>query len=472
MLFHTLQFIVFLALSFALYWAVHRNKAARLSVLMVASLVFYSAWTPLPLLVFLWCATVDWLCTRGMQRTERQPVRKALLIVAVVSDLAVLSVFKYADLFYETAASLLAHVGVQVRYEPLGLLLPIGLSFVVFQAISYTVDVYRGEVKGERSWFEVVLYLLFFPAIVAGPIVRARDLLEKFDEVPRLPEDGGLQAVFRIATGMVKKLLIADLLATGLVDPVFTNPGNYTSAEAAVAAVAYTFQIYFDFSAYSDIAIGAAALFGFPLPENFRRPYLARNLFEFWNRWHISLSTWLRDYLYIPLGGNRVSKPKVLRNLMVVMVLGGLWHGADWRFAFWGLIHGVGLVVIRIWWWQRGGRPKTYTALAAARGMLVTFVIVVLTRIFFRAPDMDHAWQMFGRLLAFEGGLANVSTAVWVVLAIAALSHAIPLSLWTRSSELFARAPAPLRAAALVGLGLVIRQVTNFEVQPYIYFQF
>ncbi len=471
MLFHTAQFVVFLALSFALYWAVRSNKAARLGVLMVASLAFYAAWTPLPLLVFLYCATVDWICTRLMERTGRASLRKVLLIVAVVSDLAVLSVFKYADLFYETTASLLGHVGIAVRYEPLGLLLPVGLSFVVFQAISYTVDVYRGEVSGKRSWFEVALFLLFFPQIVAGPIVRARDLLERFDEIPRLTADQGVHALYRIATGMVKKLLIADLLATGIVDRVFANPSHYTSAECAVAAVAYTFQIYFDFSAYSDIAIGSAALFGFPLPENFRRPYLARNLFEFWNRWHISLSTWLRDYLYIPLGGNRVSRPRVLWNLMVVMVLGGLWHGADWRFAFWGLVHGVALVVIRCWWWWRG-KPKDYAPLAAARGMLVTFTIVVLTRIFFRAPDMDHAWAMFGRLLALEGGLANVSTLVWAVLAIAALSHAIPLSAWTRGADLFARTPTPIRAAALVGLALVIRQVTDFEVQPYIYFQF
>ncbi len=472
MYFHSLQFLGFLIIAFAAYWAVHKNKAARLGVLLIASLTFYAAWSPFPLLIFFWCGAVDWLCIRGMDRwSERPGIRKLLLIVSVVSNLGVLSVFKYADLFYETSAKLLGLLGVAVRYEPLGLLLPIGLSFVVFQAISLTVDVYRRQVAPTHSFLEQMLFLLFFPQVVAGPIVRAKDLLERFDAVPRLDPDDGARGLYRIATGVVKKLVIADVIAAGIVDPVFADPSRYTSAECAVAALGYTLQLYFDFSAYSDIAIGAAALFGFPLPENFDKPYLAKNLFEFWNRWHISLSTWLRDYLYIPLGGNRVSRPRVLFNLMVVMVLGGLWHGADWRFALWGGIHGVALVVTRLWWWWRG-KPKSSTWMATLRGWAVTFTIVVLTRIIFRASDVEVAWVMFEKLAEFTPGVANVSLMVWVAIAGAMALHAMPHKVWGWTCTAFVRMPVPVRAVALVAIGLAIRQVATAEVRPYIYFQF
>ncbi len=473
MFFHSVQFLAFLIVTFGLYWAVAKSRVARLGVLLTASLVFYAAWTPLPLVVFIWCTVVDFLTTRGMARWDDRPgVRKALMIVSVVSNLGVLSTFKYADLLYSTSAWLLGKVGLEVRYEPLGLLLPLGLSFVVFQGISLVVDVYRREVDPRSfNFFEHLLYLLFFTRLVAGPIVRSRDLLERFRQTPTLSSEDGARGLFRIAVGIAKKLVLADLLAAGIVDPVFANPGNYTSAENLVAAVAYTFQLYLDFSAYSDIAIGASALFGFKFPENFNKPYLAKNLFEFWNRWHVSLSTWLRDYLYIPLGGNRASKPRVLFNLMVVMVLGGLWHGADWRFALWGGIHGLGLVVVRMFWW-RFGKPKDPGVPRVALAWLLTFTVVVLTRVIFRAPDVGVAWDMYARMLDFVPGLANVSTVVWVTLGAAFAFHLVPKNAFELAARAFVWLPAPARAVALVGLGLAIRQVGAVEMRPYIYFQF
>jgi D-alanyl-lipoteichoic acid acyltransferase DltB (MBOAT superfamily) len=310
--------------------------------------------------------------------------------------------------------------------------------------------------------------------VVAGPIVRAKYLIGRFDQVPELTPEKGAAALFRMATGIAKKLLLADVISTGLVDRVFENPGLYTSAECAVATVAYTFQIYFDFSAYSDVAIGAATLFGFPLPENFNKPYHAQNLFQFWNRWHLSLSTWLRDYLYIPLGGNRGSNARTLRNLMIVMVLGGLWHGADWRFALWGGIHGVLLLLIRCYWWYVNpeAEKRKKGPAGVAIGILVTFVCVALTRIFFRAPDIQHAFAMFQQLALFTGGLANVSRLVWITLAGGIALYALPKSAFEAAVSTFTRAPVLVRAAALVALGLVAREIAGFEVQPYIYFQF
>jgi len=477
MLFHSVQFMAMFAVTFALYWQVHRWKTPRMVVLFVASFLFYAAWSPLPVLLFAWYALVNWIAARWLVRFEAQGrtgAKKWVLGAAVTSHLAVLATFKYLKLFLETAGSLAARVGLEWTTPSFGLLLPIGLSFVAFQAIAYVVDVYRGDLEGGHSYFEHLLYLLFFPHVVAGPIVRAKYLIGRFHLVPELAPEAGAQALFRMATGIGKKLLIADVISTGLVERVFENPGLYTSAECAVATVAYTFQIYFDFSAYSDVAIGAATLFGFPLPENFNKPYHAQNLFQFWNRWHLSLSTWLRDYLYIPLGGNRGTRYQTLRNLMIVMVLGGLWHGADWRFALWGGIHGVFLVLLRCYWWSVDPEAeKRKKGLAgAAIGILVTFIVVALTRIFFRAPDIQHAFAMFQQLGHLTWGLANVSRMVWITLGAGILLYALPKGAYQAAVTAFTRAPVPVRACALVGLGLLAKKIAGFEVQPYIYFQF
>ncbi|HEX5752196.1 MAG TPA: MBOAT family O-acyltransferase [Archangium sp.] len=474
MYFHSLQFLFFLTVTFSLYWALHRHKWPRLAVLMVASVFFYSMWTPWPLVLFFGATGINHLCIKGFRRSQKPGVRKALLTVSIVSTLGVLCTFKYADLFRETAVALLGPLGVHVRTQPFGLLLPVGLSFFTFQALSYVIDQYRGEIQKEHSFFEHLLYLLFFPHLVAGPIVRASHLIERFDDTPSLTADEGGRGLYRIAVGLAKKLIIADVLGSGLVDPVFASPEAYTSAECLVAAVAYSFELYFDFSAYSDIAIGTAALFGFKFAENFNRPYLATNLFDFWGRWHISLSNWLRDYLYRPLGGNRVSKPRALLNLMITMGLGGLWHGADWRFAIWGLAHGAMECFIRVWWWMTGKPPKEgkMAVVRAGLGWVATFTVVVLTRIVFRSPSLAHAGEMYLRLFEGSLGLANVSTLVWTMLAVAAVSHVTPLSLFHKAGDLFVRMPVPVRAVVLVLVGLGVRHLTSVETRPYVYFQF
>jgi alginate O-acetyltransferase complex protein AlgI len=450
---------------------VAKHRVARLSVLLVASVVFYGAWDVRPLAIFVWYALVNTAFTKAFARTSSKRAHQALLAVTVVNHLAVLALYKYADLFLSTWGWLGEATGAWKAPPLLHLLLPVGLSFVAFQAISYAVDVYRGHVAPKYSFFEQLVFKLFFPQLVAGPIVRADALLERFEMEPWLTVEAGGRGLYRIAMGIGKKLLVADVLAVGLVDPVFANPHAYTSAECAVAVFAYTFQIYFDFSAYSDIAIGCAALFGFQLPENFNKPYRATSLFEFWNRWHISFSTWLRDYFYIPIGGNRGSKAQVLRNLFVVMALGGLWHGADWKFLLWGAIHGLLLVVWRIWWWV-AGKPAKGAVLRPVLGFAVTLFCVVFARVFFRAADMAHASAMFEQLVRFTPGLANVSLLVWATLAAAVASHYVPDGFWNRTAEWFVWMPAPARAVLLIGLGLLIKRVASIEAQPYIYFQF
>jgi D-alanyl-lipoteichoic acid acyltransferase DltB (MBOAT superfamily) len=351
----------------------------RVVVLLVASSVFYHAWASVQsgayrylLLVLLAIIVGDFLLGLAIEKTENRAARKALLFVSLASNLGVLGLFKYADFFRLDV--------LQLGGEPLNLLLPAGISFHTFQSLSYTIDVYRKQIPACRSVVQFATFVLFFPQLVAGPIVRAHQLLPQMDRLP--PLDGRLAAdgLFRIVVGLFKKIALADLLARVIVDRVFENPQHFSGLEVVLGVCAYAFQIYLDFSAYSDIAIGSAQLLGFKFPENFRTPYRSANLQEFWRRWHITLSTWLRDYLYIPLGGGRGSAWATYRNLIVTMLLGGLWHGASWTYVTWGALHGFGLAVTRMFqrgsqwmWWMLG-------ALGVAVVGLVLHVGVVAER--------------------------------------------------------------------------------------------
>ncbi len=471
MMFHSIQFMLLVGLTFAAYWAVHEKKLARMGVLLVASLAFYAAWKPAPLVLFMGYALVNFLAGQGLERFKHPLARKAVLYAALTWHLGGLFVFKYLDLVLASAGTLAARFDLGEPPKPLGLLLPVGLSFVAFQAVSYVVDVYRGDASGRKTLFDHLVFKLFFPQVVAGPIVRAKDLMDQFDKKPSITADEGAWGLFRIAQGVAKKLLLADVMAVALIDRVYANPQNFSSLECVLATTAYTFYIYFDFSAYSDIAIGAAQLFGFKFPENFNKPYHARNLFEFWNRWHISLSTWLRDYLYRPLGGNQGTKYQTLRNTMLVMTWGGLWHGADWKFMLWGGIHGVLLMLTRIKWWV-WGKPKYERWWQVAIGWSWMMFAVIFARVFFRADTTGKAIEMFQQMFKFSGGLANVSSLAWGGMAAALVFYFMPKPVFVKTGELFVKMPVLARAAALVGLGLAIRQIASFETQPYVYFQF
>lgn len=471
MLFHSLQFLLFLPLVLALYWSVADRPLGRKVLLVVASLIFYMAWNPAPVVLLLYLTTIDWLVGRGLARTETPWARKAILGASIVNNLGLLFLFKYADWLSKSLVDGAASFGIELVYQPLGLILPVGLSFIVFQGMSYTVDVYRRELAQRRSWLDVAVFMTFFPHVVAGPIVRASDFLPQVELRPQLTDAIGARALFRIATGMVKKLVIADFLSANIIDRVFAEPSNYSGLEVTTAVFAYTLQIYYDFSAYSDIAIGTAALFGYVLKENFDKPYLSPNLFEFWRRWHMSLGSWLRDYLYVPLGGNRGSKARTLINLMITMVLGGVWHGADWRFVLWGLSHGVVLSLNRIWWWLRG-KPKNPSTFGVIVSTLATFIVVMECRIVFRAKDIEHARVVFMEQLKPTMASPNITWTLVLVLLGATVGHLLPHRAYDGAVALFQRTPLMARAALLVLLALTIKQVASFEVQPFIYFKF
>ncbi len=340
------------------------RSLGRIVVLFVASSLFYHAWAAaMPgayrYLLALLFATIalDYYLGLWIERTEDPWRRKALVVVSLCSNLGVLVFFKYYDFFTQDV------VGLDV--EPLQLILPAGISFHTFQSLSYTIDVYRREVRATRSVIDFATFVLFFPQLVAGPIVRARDLLPQLETLPALELERATAGVFRIVVGLFKKVAIADALALSIVDRVFEAPERFSSLEVLVGVYAYALQIYLDFSAYSDIAIGSAAVLGFTLPENFRTPYRSSNLQEFWRRWHISLSTWLRDYLYITLGGSKGARWRTYVNLSLTMLLGGLWHGASWAFIVWGALHGFGLAITRFFQRAAGNDARRATKMLA-----------------------------------------------------------------------------------------------------------
>jgi len=318
----------------------------RVIVLFVASSLFYHAWAasmPGPyrylLGLLLFTIVLDYFLGIWIEQAKHPLARSALLVVSVVSNLGILFFFKYADF--------ITHDVLMLDVDRLHLILPAGISFHTFQSLSYTIDVYRKKLPATRSVLQFATFVLFFPQLVAGPIVRAQDLLPQLDKPPRLELEKATRGLFLILVGLFKKIALADTLALAIVDRVFEAPENFSSVEVLAGVYGYALQIYLDFSAYSDIAIGSALVLGFTLPENFRTPYRSANLQEFWRRWHISLSTWLRDYLYITLGGNRGGSWRTYKNLILTMVLGGLWHGASWAFVVWGYLHGFGLAITR-----------------------------------------------------------------------------------------------------------------------------
>ena len=491
MLFHSLQFLLFLPLIFALYWGVASRfgryaQRARHWLLLAASFTFYMAWNPAPIVLILYLSSCDWFIGRKLQDEARPKRRKFWVTISVLNNLSVLGVFKYADWITKTVVDGAGFFGVDLVYKPLGLVLPVGLSFVVFQCMSYSIDIYRNSLQARKSWLEVTLYISLFPQIVAGPIVRAADFLHQLDVSPELDEATGARALCRIALGMFKKLVIADLLAANLVDRVFADPGNYTGVEVTAAVFSYTAQIYYDFSAYSDIAIGCAALFGFQLRENFDKPYLSKNLFEFWRRWHMSLGRWLFDYLYVPLGGSRGSKPRTCWNLWWTMILGGIWHGANFGMVAWGAVHAIVLIFNRMLWWTFG-KPKEnrWFVIDVFTGIL-TFLCVMEARIAFKATAVGHFWAVFSGQFSshwakvFSAELFDASSAiapnltpmVLVVMTAAFVGHLLPHKAFDLAVRVFTWLPVVVRAALLVGLALGIKEVSGFEVQPFIYFQF
>ncbi len=410
--------------------------------------------------------------------------RGALLLVSILYYLGVLAVFKYWNFAAEALASLLSAFGAHVQVTRLRLVLPFGISFFTFETMSYTIDVWRREIEPDgtpaalpqrglhlgQNYLDYLLFVCFFPHLVAGPIVRPQQMLPQLAAPPRA--DAAMQArgLWRIATGLAKKIIIGDYLAQALVNRVFSTPERFTALEVLLAVYGYAAQIYADFSGYSDLAIGSAALFGYELPENFNAPYASRNLQEFWRRWHMSLSSWLRDYLYKPLGGSRRGALSTYRNLMITMVLGGLWHGASWNFVLWGALHGGALAATRMWQRARGERPVTLAGRVLAT--VATFHFVCFAWIFFRAPTFGHAALAIAQLARGGWSLEHIAPKAVLTIGVALAIHLVPRDWEERLREGFVRTPGVAQGVLLAAAAMGLHLAAGAAPEPFVYGQF
>jgi len=495
MLFNSPLYGVFLVGTWAVFWLLGaRRRSARALFLVGASYAFYfyGTWDaaqgePLPLTAPHWAllclavivagSTIDFYVGRALARVMRPAARNALLCVSLVYYLGVLAFFKYWNFAADSLASLAGALGAHVSMTRLRLVLPFGISFFTFETMSYTIDVWRREIEPARRYLDYLLFVCFFPHLVAGPIVRPAQMLPQLAAAPRADAEMQARGLWRIATGLAKKIIIGDYLAQAIVGGVFEAPERFTALEVLIATYAYAAQIYADFSGYSDVAIGSAALFGYVLPENFAAPYLSNDLQEFWRRWHISLSTWLRDYLYKPLGGSRAGSLKTYRNLMITMILGGLWHGASWTFVVWGGLHGAALAATRMWQRARA-RHAVYGAVDVPRrwkrwlATIATFHFVCFAWIFFRAPTLDHAALALGQLVRGGWQIEHITPKVVFVLAVAAALHGSPLDWKERLREAFVRTPAVVQGLVLAAAAFALHLAASAKPEPFVYGQF
>ncbi|HEY3368280.1 MAG TPA: MBOAT family protein [Symbiobacteriaceae bacterium] len=457
MLFNSFRFLfVFLPVVLGVYWLTP-SLTWRKYVSVVASYIFYGVWSPKFALLMLFTTSVDFFTARLIDDTGNVRRRKFWMMVSMISNLGVLGIFKYYNFFAESFNAVAPGL-----VPLLHVVLPIGISFYTFESMSYTIDVYRGKIPALRHFIDYAHFVTMFPRLVAGPIARYTDMASQLQALPRwLPAETVVEAIHFFALGLAKKILIADYLAAKLVNPLFSAPGGLHFFSGWGAALAYTAQLYFDFSGYSDMAVGLALLLGFRLPRNFFLPYASRSIAEFWRRWHISLSTWLRDYLYIPLGGNRGGAARTQLNLFLTMLLGGLWHGASWTFVIWGAYHGGALLVHRV-------VSARFRPLPRWLGLAGTFLIVVVGWVMFRMPTLGAALQVYRAMLGLNGLGGAWLMANRYRLAILAASLCLSFTLDTYEFR-----PAPrLRWAVAYGLVLVACLTQFSAPSPFLYFQF
>lgn len=500
MLFHSLEFFVFFPLVVALFFATPSRH--RWALLLVASYVFYGAWKPEYLVLIATSTGVDYVLARKLGTEERAGRRKLLLVLSLATNLGLLVAFKYLGFFAGVLESLVGPLRPPLDSASLDFVLPVGISFYTFQTIGYTIDVYRREREPEHHLGRFALYVSFFPQLVAGPIERSVRLLPQFRAHQSFDFARVRSGLGQMLWGFFKKLVIADRAAF-FVSAVYDHPGEFQGLTVVVATYLFAFQIYCDFSGYTDIAIGAARVLGFELMENFDRPYASSSVTEFWRRWHISLSTWFRDYVYIPLGGSRLAPVGVARNLAIVFLLSGLWHGANWTFVFWGGFHGM-LLVLGYGWRRAWGASSRMTppsggaggVLAILRryaGIAITFHLVCLGWVFFRAESLDHVadlllqlpvqhsesvWHQLTQIeprREFGGTWADVSRpvhALEVDLCILGVSIVLLEVFERRIKRPPSAAPTFLRHLSWAGLSVWVVLTAVQGHTPFIYFQF
>lgn len=461
MLFNSIHYLVFLPIVAAIYFILPVKQ--RRIWLLAASFYFYCVFSiPLSLLL-IYSTILDYLMARIIDASEAPWKRKAALATSLIGNLGMLFTFKYIDFFGESL-NMLAGAEMVPAFH---VILPMGISFYTFQTMAYTIDVYRRQIRAERNIIDVALYVSYFPQLVAGPIMRGGDLLPQFKEKHEINTTRILSGFLLVSWGLSKKMFIAEPMGN-IVDPVYANPQDYSGEALMLATYAFAIQIFADFSAYTDIAIGSARILGFRLMENFKTPYLAISVRDFWRRWHISLSSWLRDYLYIPLGGNRIGPSRTYINLMITMLLGGLWHGASWNFVIWGGLHGAYLAFERMTGIDQV-KPEHMNFAMRLLGCAITFHLVCLAWIFFRAETLADSLSVVGGIASWQGGHDIAAIPLYVLAGLLA-THILQNRVDVHG--FFMRHAIMGRWLAYIGLALSALAILGGRSPEFIYFQF
>ena len=463
-------FFLFLFLGFmAVYSLVYKHNTLKNIYLTLFSIFFYYKSSGLYFILLIITAVVDYNLAKQIARTEIKQRRTLFLVLSLIVNIGMLIYFKYTNFFLGMFYDV-----VNKPFDPLNIFLPVGISFFTFQSLSYTIDIYRRNIEPVKNISEFAFFVTFFPQMVAGPIVRASVFLPQVRKTPHVSRADFGKAIFLICIGLFKKAVISDYISLNFVDRIFDNPGLYTGLENLFGVYGYALQIYCDFSGYTDMAIGIALLLGYKLPVNFNSPYQSGSITEFWRRWHISLSSWLRDYLYISLGGNRKGKIRTYINLMITMLLGGLWHGAALRFVIWGALHGIGLAFEKF---INSIVSIPATKLTRILRVLITFHFVCFTWIYFRADNMTVVRAMLIQIatdfhpeifLDFLKGYPYVL----MLMVLGYILHFIPSDIENHEQQLVIRSPFVLKVVYLVVIVFIVAQIKSSEIQPFIYFQF
>jgi len=489
LIFSTPAFWLFFLLVLAGYSLIYKKLFIRNAYLFLVSLFFYYKSGGLFLFLLIFITLIDFTCGLLIHHSRTKFMRRLFILLSIISNLGILAYFKYTGFFVETINDLLgtdyrvydflsafSNSNLGTSFNISNIILPVGISFFTFQSLSYTIDVYRKKMDPVRNIIDFGFYVSFFPQLVAGPIVRASEFIPQLYSEFHLARREFSHALFLISKGLIKKIIISDFIATNFIDRVFDAPSIYSGFENLMAVYGYGLQIYCDFSGYTDIAIGLGLILGFRLPVNFNSPYKAAGIADFWKRWHISLSRWLKDYLYIPLGGNRKGKFRTNINLIITMLLGGLWHGAALRFVIWGALHGIGLVINRIWNSIFGDRLKQ-GRVGRAIAVFITFQFVSFCWIFFRAPDMDSVNTMIKQIFEnFSPGsymtVLPAYSSVFLLIAVGYIIHFLPERIKESYRGLFIRIPLIAQLVVIILVAILLYQMRTTEVIPFIYFRF
>jgi alginate O-acetyltransferase complex protein AlgI len=479
LIFNSGFFLLFFIVVMFFYPLVVNKVRVRTWYLILFSLYFYYKTSGSFVLMLLVTSGINFLLGSWIYREKTRSAKTILISLSVIWNLAFMGYFKYTNFIIETV-NYVFNGSLPVQ----DIILPVGISFFTFQTMSYSLDIFFGKLKPVRNFADFTFFVCFFPQLVAGPILRASWFLPQINKYLSLNRERISHALLLIIAGLIKKGVIADYISINFVDRVFSNPSLFSGVENLLAVYGYGLQIYCDFSGYSDIAIGLATLLGFSIPPNFNFPYRASSITDFWRRWHISLSSWLRDYLYIPLGGNRKGKIRTHVNIMITMLLGGLWHGASWNFVFWGGLHGLALVIDKVLHatiFRRSAavmiRQLKPNPILTALGIFLTFNFVSFTWIFFRSDSFANSWLMISRIFTkfdFSYFLLWISQyrVVAVLIALGYLSHWIPKHFTIPLRKGLAKAPLPLQALAMAVVIWILFQFRSADLQPFIYFQF